>query len=131
MLARLAGFFAVLFGAFYFAEGLSWLVRFASGATSRDLFWAHYQTAVVIFDLFSGGGLILAGAGMLLCREWGRKAWLAMLLMTVFLHFLMMLADHTAGFDVRKSYGWAGLAITVTLVSWALLTRPAARARFR
>jgi hypothetical protein len=130
-LTRLSGLFAILFGSFYLSEGFSWLHRFASGATSRDLFWAHYQTAVILFDFFVGGCSILAGLGMLVHREWGRKTWLALLTFTLFLHFVMTLANHAAGIDVSRSYGWVGMVVVATLISWAYLTRPAARVHFR
>ena len=130
-MARLFGLFAILFGSFYLSEGVSWLFRFASGATSRDLFWAHYQLAVIIFDLVIGGGSMLAGAGMLLRMQWGRKTWLALLVLTVFLHLVMTLANRAVGIDVSRSYGWKGMVVLVTIVSWALLTRPSVKARFR
>lgn len=131
MLVRLAGLFAVLFGSFYLSEGAHWLSQFASGATRRDLFWSHYQTAVIFFDLFAGGGLVLAGVGMSFQREWGRRAWLAMLGATVFLHLLMTFANHAAGIELGHSRGWVAAVVLLSLASWALLTRPAARTRFR
>ena len=131
MLGRLAGAFAVLFGMFYLAEGAGWLQRFASGATSRDLFWFHYQSAVILFDFVVGGGATLAGAGMLLRMDWGRKVWLGLLLLTVLLHGLLTFANLTAGINLSAPGGWVLMVVTVTLISWVLLTRPFARARFR
>lgn len=130
-MARVFGLLAVMFGSFYLSEGASWLHRFASGATSRELFWAHYQTAVVVFDFFIGGGSALAGVGMLFRRDWGRKAWLALLAMAVALHLLMTLANRAVGIDVRRSYGWVTMVVVLAVVSWVWLTRPGARARFR
>jgi uncharacterized membrane protein YkvI len=130
-LARIFGLFAILFGSFYLSEGVSWLLRFASGATSRDLFWAQYQSAVILFDLVIGGGSMLAGAGMLLRRQWGRKTWLALLALTVFLHFLMTLSNRAVGIDVSRSYGWLVMVLLTAIISWALLTRPTVKARFR
>ena len=118
MLASLFGFFAILFGSFYLSEGVTWLLRFVSGETSRDLFWANYQTAVIIFDLVIGGGSISAGAGMLFRMDWGRKVWLAVLTLTVFLHLLMTLANYTVGMDVSRSYGWVGMVVLVAILSW-------------
>jgi len=131
MLARLFGLFAILFGSFYLSEGVSWLLKFASGATSRDLFWAQYQSAVILFDLVIGGGSMLAGAGMLLRRQWGRKTWLALLALTVFLHLLMTLSNRAVGIDVTRSYGWVVMVLLTASISWALLTRPSVKARFR
>jgi hypothetical protein len=131
MWARLFGLFAVLFGAFYLSEGVPWLLRFASGATRHDLFWSHFQTAVVVFDFAIGGGSVLAGVGMLLRREWGRKAWLALLALDLLLHLIMLPANRAAGFDVSKSYGWTGLVVLLAVVSWVFLTRPRVKARFR
>jgi hypothetical protein len=130
-LARLFGLLAILFGSFYLSEGASWLYRFASGSTSRELFWAHYQTTVIVFDFFIGGGSALAGVGMLLRRDWGRKAWLAMLALTVALHLLMTFSNRAVGIDVRRSYGWVGMVFVLASVSWVWLTRAKARARFR
>ena len=130
-MARVFGLFAILFGSFYLSEGASWLHRFASGATSRELFWTHYQTAVILFDFIIGGGSAAAGVGMLLHRDWGRKAWLALLALAVTLHLLMTLVNYTVGIDVRRSYGWVGAVAVSAVVSWAWLTRPGARARFR
>jgi hypothetical protein len=130
-LARLFGLFAILFGSFYLSEGASWLYRFASGSTSRELFWAHYQTAVIVFDFFIGGGSALAGVGMLLRRDWGRKAWLAMLALTAALHLLMTFSNRAVGIDVRRSYGWVVMVFVLAVVSWVWLTRAKARARFR
>ena len=131
MLARLFGFFAILFGSFYLSEGVTWLLRFASGATSRDLFWSHYQTGVIIFDHVIGGGAVSAGVGMLFRRNWGRKTWLAVLALSVFLHLLMTFANRAVGIDVSRSYGWVGMVVLVAILSWALLTRPTVKARFR
>ena len=131
ILARVFGLFAILFGSFYLSEGASWLYRFASGSTSRELFWAHYQTAVIVFDLFIGGGSTLAGVGMLLRMDWGRKAWLALMALTVALHLLMTFANYAVGMNVRRSYGWVGMVFVSAVVSWAWLTRAKARARFR
>lgn len=131
MLPRLFGLFAIVFGSFYLSEGASWLHRFASGATSRELFWAHYQIGVVVFDFFIGGGSAVAGVGMLFRMDWGRKAWLALLATTVALHLLMTLSNRAVGVDVRGSYGWLGVVVLSAVVSWAWLTRPGARARFR
>lgn len=130
-MARVFGLFAILFGWFYLSEGVAWLLRFASGETSRDLFWAQYQTAVIVFDLVIGGGSLAAGAGLLLRREWGRKAWLALLALTVFLHLLMTLSNRAVGIDVSRSYGWAGMVVLAAVISWVSLTRPAVKARFR
>src|SRR5829696_1499538 len=131
VLARLFGLLAVMFGTFYLAEGVSWLRGLASGTTSRDLFWAHYQIAAIVFDFFVGGGSTVAGAGMLLRMDWGRKAWLAMLAVTLAFHFLVTLANRTIGFDVHRSYGWVGMVCVLAVVSWVILTRPGVRARFR
>lgn len=130
-MARIFGLFAILFGSFYLSEGVSWLLKFASGATSRDLFWAQYQSAVILFDLVIGGGSLLAGAGMLLRRQWGRKTWLALLALTVFLHLLMTLSNRAVGIDVSRSYGWLVMVLLTAIISWALLTRPSVKARFR
>lgn len=128
---RLFGLLAIMFGSFYLSEGASWLYRFASGATSRDLFWAHYQTAVVVFDFFIGGGCVPAGVAMLFRMDWGRKVWLALVTTTVALHLLMTLANRAVGIDVRRSYGWVLMVVVLAVVSWVWLTRPGARARFR
>ena len=130
-MARVFGLFAILFGSFYLSEGASWLRGFASGATSRELFWAHYQTAVVLFDLFIGGGSAAAGVGMLLRMDWARKTWLAVLALAVVLHLLMTLVNYAVGLDVKRSYGWVGVVFVSAVVSWVWLTRPGARARFR
>lgn len=70
MLPRLFGLLAIMFGSFYLSEGATWLHRFASGATSRELFWAHYQTAVVVFDFFIDGGSATDG-GDSFHLKWG------------------------------------------------------------
>jgi hypothetical protein len=131
VLARLFGLFAILFGAFYLSEGVTWLFRFASGATSRDLLWAHYQAAIIFFDCVIGSGSVSAGVGMLFRMDWGRKTWLAVLALTVFLHLLMTLANRAVGIDVSGSYGWVGMVVLAAVISWACLTRPTVKARFR
>ncbi|MET0625749.1 MAG: hypothetical protein ABW250_22630 [Pyrinomonadaceae bacterium] len=130
-MARVFGLFAILFGSFYLSEGASWLHRFASGATSRELFWSHYQTAVIFFDFFIGGGSAAAGVGMILRMDWGRRAWLVLLATAVTLHLLMTLVNYAVGFDVRGSYGWVLMVVVSAVVSWVWLTRTGARARFR
>jgi hypothetical protein len=129
--ARLFGLLAVLLGSSYVSEGAHWLLSFASGATDRSPFWFQYQLAVIVIDFFIGGAAILSGLGVALLREWGRKCWLALLPLTLLLHAVTMLAQHAAGIDVRRSYGWVGMVVLVSLLSWAYLTRPRAKARFR
>ena len=131
MSARLFGLLAIILGLAYAAEGLNWLLKFASGATDRSLFWAHYQVAVIGLDFFVGGASMLSGLGVILLREWGRKCWLALLPLTLFLHAVTMLSQRFAGIDASRAYGWVGLVFVVTLLSWAYLTRPRVRARFR
>jgi len=131
MLARLFGFFAILFGAFYLSEGVTWLLRFASGATSRDLFWSHYQIAVIVFDLVIGGGSMVAAVGMLFRMDWGRKTWLALMALTVFLHLLMTASNRAVGIGAKGAYGWVVLVVLLAIISWACLTRPTVKAGFR
>jgi hypothetical protein len=129
--ARLFGLLAVLLGSSYVSEGAHWLLSFASGATDRSLFWFQYQVAVIVIDFFTGGAMILSGLGVGLLREWGRKCWLALLPLTLLIHAVTMLAQRAAGIDVRRSYGWVGMVVVVSLLSWAYLTRPRVKARFR
>jgi len=129
--ARLLGLFAILLGLSYATEGARWMFGFASGATNRSLAWAQYQVAVVILDFFIGAASVLSGTGLILLREWGRKCWLALLPLTLFLHAGAMFAQQLAGMDVSRSYGWVGMVFALAVISWAYLTRPRVRARFR
>ena len=131
MLARLFGLFAVLFGTSYVSEGAHWLLRFASGATDRSPFWVRYQTAVIVLNFLIGGVSIMSGLGLVLLREWGRMCWLVTLLFVLLLHAVMMFTQIAYGMDVRRSYGWVGMVVAVTILSWAYLTRPRPKARFR
>jgi len=113
------------------SEGAHWLLVFASGATDRSPFWFQYQVTVVALDFFIGAASVLSGLGVVLLREWGRKCWLALLPLVLLMHAVFMLAQRAAGVDFRRSYVWVGMLVVVAVLSWAYLTRPRARARFR
>lgn len=121
----------MVLGASYAAEGAHWLLLFASGATDRSPFWFQYQAAVVVLDFFIGAASVMSGLGVVLLREWGRKCWLALLPLVLLLHAVMMLAQRAAGIDISRSYVWVGVMVAAAVLSWAYLTRPRARARFR
>jgi hypothetical protein len=129
--ARLFGLLAIILGLAYAVEGANWLLSLASGATDRSLLWAHYQVAVMGLDFFIGVASALSGLGVVLLREWGRKCWLALLPLTLFLHAVTMLSQRFAGIDARRVYGWVGMVFVVAVLSWAYLTRPRVKARFR
>lgn len=129
--ARLFGLLAIILGSLYVSEGAQWLLGFASGATDRSPFWVRYQIAVIALDFLIGWASIVSGFGVLLLREWGRMCWLVLLPLVLLLHASMTLAQLAAGIDVRRSYGWVGMMVLVTILSWAYLTRPRPKARFR
>lgn len=130
-MGRLFGLFAALFGLSYLSEGVTWLLKFANGATSREFVWAHYTLAGIVADLFVGGGALLAAAGMFFGRDWGRKTWLGVLVLTLLLHAVMLTLQHALGFSLRGPLSWAGIVLGIAIISWMYLTKASVRARFR
>jgi hypothetical protein len=127
---RLFAVFALMFGLAYLGEGISTLIVIPSGRYSS--FVLLIQLALTFSDLVFGMASIVIGAGLFFRKEWARKAWLVLVILTLVagLHLTAMqiLADYS---NLGRVYGWIGLLIFVSAISWAYLTKAPIKASFR
>ena len=129
LLIRLFGLFAFLFGVPYLIQGVSILANIFTRQYSVSTF--QYQAAFIALDFGLGVTSMVIGVGLFLHKEWARKAWLAYLLILLFIHFQMTVIQLLAGYsNLSWLYKWIGFIILVTIMSWAYLSTALAKSRF-
>ena len=128
---RLFGIFAFLFGLPYLIQGVTMLiVVFPQGGRLGSI---RFQLLVstIALDLVLGLAPTFIGVGLFMYKEWARKAWLAYLMLTLFVHLHMTVLQ----FLVRRVhmielYKWIAVVVFVTILSWAYLSRSSSKASF-
>ena len=122
--------FALMFGLAYLGEGISRLI--ATSSESYSSFILLIQLALTFSNLLFGVASLVIGVGLFFRKEWARKAWLVLSILTLVtaLHLTAMqiLADYS---DLGRVYGWIGLLIFVSAISWVYLTKATIKASFR
>jgi hypothetical protein len=128
-LIRVFALFAFLFGLAYLAEGVPRLIAFAPG---RDSFLIlQVQLAIILLDLLIGVASIFIGVGLAFRKEWARKAWLILLILTLLVHFFMTATQFFARYSgLTTVYEWIGMVIFVSLISLIYLSKADVRAGF-
>ena len=122
---------AFLLGVAYLSQGAGWLTSMARFGASRRFFTGQYQAAVIALDVIIGLVSLGVGAGLLLYKEWARKAWLIFLPALLFAHSVMISAEVMLGHKIRGwLYQWIAMVILMTLVSWIYLIKASVRSRF-
>ena len=126
---RMLGIFAFLVGIPYLIQGLSLLLLVSPRRVGFFIF--QLQPAIIALDFVIGLASAVFGVGLFLHKEWARMAWLAFLLLTLFVHVNMTVLQLLAGFSHMEAlYKWIGLVIFVTIISWAFLSKRSIKARF-
>ena len=129
LLIRLFGLFAFLFGVPYLIQGVSILANIFTRQYSLSTY--QYQAAFVALDFGLGVTSMVIGVGLFLHKEWARKAWLAYLLILLFIHFQMTAIQFLAGnSNLSWLYKWIGFIVLITITSWAYLSTALAKSRF-
>ena len=122
--------FALMFGLAQLVEGISTLIAIPSGRYSS--FVLLIQLALTFSNLLFGVASLVIGVGLFFRKEWARKAWLVLSILTLVtaLHLTAMqiLADYT---NLGRVFGWIGLLIFVSAISLVYLTKAPIKASFR
>ena len=122
---------AFLLGVAYLAQGVTWLASMMRFGAASRFFTGQYQAAVIALDVMIGLASFAIAAGLLLYKDWARKAWLIFLLALLFVHSVMISAEVMLGHKIRGwLYQWIAMIILMTLVSWIYLTKASVRSRF-
>lgn len=130
LLIGLFGLFAFLFGIPYLIQGVSILVGIFT--RQHTLFTYQSQAFFIALDFGIAITSMVIGVGLVLHKEWARKAWLAYLLVLLFIHFIMTGLQYLAGnSNLSWLYKWIGFVILITIVSWAYLSTALAKSRFK
>ena len=125
---RMLGVFAFLFGLPYLIQALGLIGRFP---LRIDRFLFHLRLAIITLDLALSMAAMVIGVGLFLHKEWARKAWLAYLVLLLFVHFNMTVIQLFAGFSgMTALYKWIAVVVVVTIISWAFLLKPSIRVHF-
>jgi hypothetical protein len=126
---RMLGIFAFLFGLPYLIQGLTLLLLVSPRRVGFLMF--QLQPAIIALDFVIGLASLVFGVGLFLHKEWARMAWLAFLLLTLFVHLNMTVLQLLAGFSQLEAlYRWIGLVILLAIISWAFLSKRTIKARF-
>jgi hypothetical protein len=130
MLVRIFGLFGILLGAAYFNEGIAYSA-FLRLALSRSGGTFVTYVLFVTWDFLFGISLIVAGAGVLLFREWARVMWLGLIPALVVVHLGIIVVGEVFRGGVSINYMvWTAMVIAVGALSWWYLTQDRIRARF-
>lgn len=131
MLVKVLALFAFLFGCAYLAQGVPWLVGFASGGFRRNVLVMAFQSAVVVLDFLIGGVSIFIGIGLFFYKEWARKGWLALMATVFLIHLIVIALTLLFGYVVGIFYfTWTGMVGLIAMISWTYLTKAPTRVRF-
>jgi hypothetical protein len=126
---RMLGVFASLFGLPYLVEAVGLLI--VPFDVRSSLFLFHLLVAIITLDFVVSMAAIVIGVGLFLHKEWARKAWLAYLVLLLFVHFNMTVIYVLAGFSrMTALYKWIAGVVFVSIISWAFLLKPSIKARF-
>ncbi|MGH9874448.1 MAG: hypothetical protein ACRD9S_18490 [Pyrinomonadaceae bacterium] len=129
LLTSLFALFALLFGLSYLSQGVSTLMAIASRRYS--FFILLTQLALTFFELLFGVASIVIGAGLFFRKEWARKAWLVFVILTLLVGLYLTAMQFLAGYSgLARVYGWIGLLILVSAISWVYLSKARIKARF-
>src|SRR5947207_15613501 len=122
LVIRMFALFAVLFGLPYLTQGVNWLL--AVDAEQYRSFIVQIQLATIFLDFLLGAATIFIGVGLFFYKEWARKAWLVFLILTLLVHFQVMVLEFFAGYPAGVAlYKWIGVVILVSIISWVYLSK--------
>jgi hypothetical protein len=129
LLINLFALYALLFGLSYLSQGMSTLIAIPSGR--YRFFILLMQLALTYFELLFGVASIVISAGLFFRKEWARKAWLVFVILTLLVGLYLTAIQFFAGYTgLAGVYGWIGLLIFVSTISWVYLSKAPIKARF-
>ena|SRR5258705_9082448 len=129
LLTSLFALFALLFGLSYLGQGVATLMAMSSGRYTFFIF--QIQLALTFFELLFGVASIVIGAGLFFRKEWARKAWLVLMILTLLVGLHLTAIQFFAGYSgLAGVYDWIGFLIFVSAISWVYLSKAPIKARF-
>ena len=130
MLVRMFGIFGVILASGYLIEGVSYIRFVLIALVRRAVQTLAWSFAIMSLDFFFGISLMVAAIGLLLVKEWARKAWLIIMSLLVLVHLTIIVLNEFAAGASTFYLIWTWMVLLSTALSWWYLNKPSIRQRF-